>query len=134
MPDVPRPWMFAAAVACCAVAACLLPVAARTSMEIHTAQAEQAERFPSQPPPVETAAPGSRDPFVPDAQAALAARPELIVHAIIAGADPRALVEDDGRMRVVQVGDSAAGSRITAIARDSVILASGTHVRLDVRP
>ncbi len=91
----------------------------------------------------------SRDPFVPEqairekiegesgatptgliAGAPVPIAP--IVRAIVVGDPPRALVEEDGTVRVLAPGDRLGALRITAITAEGLTLSDGSHLLLVV--
>ena len=87
-----------------------------------------------------------RDPFVPDGSAhaesspaplvvgnaAGAAGPQIpLVHAVVLGPKPEALVEVDGSVRIFSIGDSLGGAAITAIDRSGVVLSDGRSLALE---
>jgi hypothetical protein len=91
----------------------------------------------------------SRDPFVPDEEvreklenaaihiprasletSAQGAAP--VIRAVVLGNPARALVEEDGTVRVLAVGDRIGDLRVTAIAAGGITLSDGTHMLLTV--
>ena len=52
------------------------------------------------------------------------------VHAVIAGSPPEALIEEEGRIRIVSIGDPAGGSRVAAITANGITLRNGIAVRV----
>ncbi|MGD0969381.1 MAG: hypothetical protein ABR949_13970 [Candidatus Aquilonibacter sp.] len=90
----------------------------------------------------------SRDPFVPDEEvrekldaaihipsaslqtSAQGATP--VIRAVVLGNPARALVEEDGTVRVLAVGDRIGDLRVTAIAAGGITLSDGTHMPLTV--
>jgi hypothetical protein len=80
----------------------------------------------------------NRDPFVPNhavrekREGAPAAAP--VIRAVVLGNPARALVEEDGTVRVLAVGDRIGDLRVTAITAGGVTLSDGTHVPLTVVP
>lgn len=86
-----------------------------------------------------------RDPFVPDA----AASPQRgllfvgagggaehglqmpIVHAVVLGAKPEALIEISGIVRVVGIGDALEDAAVTAIDTGGVVLSDGRTLPLE---
>lgn len=123
----------------CALALCLLPVAGESALQIHTDQRTFDTRFAGTavtPAPDESLP--ARDPFEPDIAQLPAAvqlpKETVAVHAIVAGSDPRALIEEAGRMRIVQVGDSVRSSTVRAITADGLMLADGSKLRLEANP
>ena len=53
-----------------------------------------------------------------------------ILRAVILGSPPRALVEEDGTVRVLAAGDRIGDLRVTAIGAQGVTLSDGTHLLL----
>jgi hypothetical protein len=91
----------------------------------------------------------SRDPFVPTQaireklEAGSGAAPTglapyapapvaPIVRAIVVGDPPRALVEEDGTVRVLALGDRIGTLRITAITTEGLTLSDGSHLLLAI--
>jgi hypothetical protein len=82
----------------------------------------------------------NRDPFVPDAgiigrdlpQIGAAAATQPVLRAVVSGEQPRALVEVDGSVRVLAIGDKIGADVISAIDAAGVTLSSG--VRLVLAP
>jgi hypothetical protein len=90
----------------------------------------------------------SRDPFVPGEEvrekldaaihipsaslqtSAQGAAP--VIRAVVLGSPARALVEEDGTVRVLAVGDRIGDLRVTAIAAGGITLSDGTHMPLTV--
>lgn len=68
-----------------------------------------------------------RDPFVPDPRFAPESA-QFQVQAVALGADPRALVEVDGAVRVVAVGDRIGSDRVVSIGARGLRLASGRSI------
>jgi hypothetical protein len=50
------------------------------------------------------------------------------VRAIVAGLDPRALVEVRGRVSIVGIGDEIDGSRVVRITANAIVLRNGTSL------
>ena len=124
----------------CALGLCLLPVAGESALQIHTAQRTFDARFASAVPQDSTDGPlPSRDPFEPDEvqpqpAAARTAVAAVAVRAIVAGADPRALIEEAGRMRIVQPGDTVRFSTVRSISAQGIVLGDGTKLMLEALP
>lgn len=53
-----------------------------------------------------------------------------IVRAIVSGTSPRALIDENGRARVVQTGDPIAGSKIVDIRGYGIVLQNGIVLKL----
>lgn len=123
---------FCAGIGLCAAAAFLAPLAGRSSLALSAGETPFARRF-ALPPRVNAQAQqlrNVRDPFasedVPGEQPKQPVKREgPIVRAIISGPSPRALVEDGGHLRIVEVGDRLGGAAIEAIAGGRVILTGG---------
>lgn len=79
------------------------------------------------PPPPRPAAPAL--PALPNG-AATPAAPRLL--AVVTGPRPRALIDEQGRARLVGFGDQLAGARITTIDADGVRLDDGRRLTLSV--
>ena len=138
--DATRALSLALGISLCTAAVALVPLAARSALQIAGRQAQYSGRFVI--PSGATSASGDvlaiRDPFVPDPSADVggdigAAKPGRvlpIVHAVVVGADSRALVEDNGRMRILQKGDELFGSRIRTITGKGLELANGVNLPL----
>jgi hypothetical protein len=124
----------------CSVPIFLVPLAGRSSLELPTSKASIQGHYeiPRLTPVLQARAVKIlRDPFVADAEVTGKAEPHPltafdssmpivpIVHAIVSGPAPRALVVENGSDRIVAVGDVLAGSRITAIDPTGVRLANG---------
>jgi hypothetical protein len=77
----------------------------------------------------------SRDPFVPT-QAVVVSPQNTgsapVVRAIVLGDPARALVEEDGTVRVLAVGDRVGGLRVAAITARGIWLSDGTRGPLTV--
>lgn len=138
--DRTRAILLTVAAVACSIAACLLPVAGESALQIHTAQQTFDARLGSAalPAPPDDPLP-ARDPFAPDsvqsAPVGRKAAPVLVaVRAVIAGSDARALIEEAGRMRIVQIGDRVAASTVRAITARGITLADGTAVQLEAMP
>jgi len=145
----------------CCVSAALLPLTGGSSGDASAspAVAEAAPKLPEVPsalrfPPVAV----SRDPFVPDAvpdQAPIdgdvdivlppnagangAPAPplsdvpnQIVVRAVVIGPSSRALVDVNGKVNVLAVGDILAGNPIQAIDSQGIVLANGTRISLAV--
>jgi hypothetical protein len=73
-----------------------------------------------------------RDPFVPEGEtiaAGGAADSSVpLVRAVVLGDAPKALIETAGRPEFVGIGSIVAGSVVTAITRDGVVLDSGVRL------
>jgi hypothetical protein len=54
------------------------------------------------------------------------------VRAVVSGAQPHALLEVAGVVRVVSVGDVVGTARVAAIDVDAVLLSDGTRLMLSV--
>ena len=74
----------------------------------------------------------AKDPFVADAAdpASPAETRGLSLQAVVLGSEPHALLESDGSVHVVGIGDSIAGERIVAIDAAGVTLESGKRLSL----
>lgn len=55
----------------------------------------------------------------------------VVVRAIVAGSNPSALIEDNGKPRVVQTGDLLDGGRILRIDRAGILLQNGRRLGID---
>ena len=84
-----------------------------------------------------------RDPFVP----AVADRPIVrgsmdapasgttVVRAVVTGAEPRALIESNGSVRVIRIGDRIGSLAVIGIDATGVVMDGGVTLQLDrVRP
>jgi hypothetical protein len=131
----------------CAVPIVLMPIAGRSSFELAREQAAFNARFnaPVVPARWKTADVRiSRDPFVPEhsvlphedeqtasvTSTANAAFEAAVVRAVVTAPARRALVDENGSVRIVAVGDSVAGSPVVAIERSGIRLQSGQVLRL----
>jgi hypothetical protein len=77
----------------------------------------------------------SRDPFVPNQTVVVLPRnagAAPVVRAIVLGNPARALVEVDGAVRVLAVGDRVGALRVAAITSGGIWLSDGTRVPLTV--
>ena len=80
----------------------------------------------------------TRDPFEPNARVlarngiadARAGEALPVVRAVVTGAQPRALVETSGVVRVLAVGDSIGADTVTEIDANGIALSSGIHLPL----
>jgi hypothetical protein len=125
----------------CAISLLLAPLAGRSALELRAEQAVFNERL--NPPDVrvddKAVVTVDRDPFAaplqhPDAIAVtpapvssgVPALPSTIeVRAVITGQMPHALIEEAGRTRVVQPGDSVAGASVVSIDAAGIRLNNG---------
>jgi len=85
--------------------------------------AVQRDPFVSNEPTPEPDGAGALDALVLPPNDAVAATP--IVRAIVRGDTPRALVDVGGRMETLGIGDVIAGTRVTAIGAQGVVLDDG---------
>jgi hypothetical protein len=117
----------------CSASVALLPLSARSSLGAPAGDTALAlpqialTKAAQRPRPLVF----TRDPFepaVPDL--ASAATPGAVVRGVALGEHPQALVEDVGRVRLVELGSSVAGSRVTEIDQGGVVLENGTFLRL----
>jgi hypothetical protein len=145
--DASRRNVLSIAVSCCTIAVLLAPLAGRSSFELAAEQAAFDQRFKT-PPPLPTknvrgALRITRDPFaaehtaIPSSASVAGTRvtqgqstgmsiPALpSVTAIISGPSPRALLEQDGKIRIVAIGDRISGVEIVAITAAGVRLRGG---------
>lgn len=120
----------------CVVALGLAPVAARSSLGIgaSTAALRWQLAIPASPLRWEgTAVRVARDPFAGGqdetgtrpGEAANRVAPVAALEAIATGGAPRALVQINGSVQLVGVGDTLAGARVVSIDAASVRLSSG---------
>lgn len=128
-----RRLLYVAAVLCTAPML-LLPLAGRSNFEIGDERAVFDRRFSAIVPArveAKAAVTVTRDPFAPD-EALESPSPKpgangaVSVEAIVSGATPKALVEENARVRVVGIGDPLAGSRIVEINGAGLRLQNGT--------
>lgn len=138
--DRTRSLLFGASGVLCAVGLCLLPVAGQSALQIHTARQTLDDRLSGIPvtEPADDPVP-VRDPFAsedaPQGNAAVKpVRAAVAVRAIIAGDDPHALVEEAGRIRIVQLGDPLRSATVRAITTQGLVLSDGTALRLEALP
>jgi hypothetical protein len=130
----------------------VLPLTTQSSSIAGAADAPGQTSDPGLARPARLIFPGfslSRDPFVPGQairqklEAASGATPNglalgapvpvaPIVRAIVVGDPPRALVEEDGTVRVLALGDRIGALRITAITAEGLTLSDGSHLLLVV--
>lgn len=137
--------LFTFSAAICAVPMMLAPIAARSSFQLAREQSAFTARFnlPAVPAPWKTAAVNvSRDPFIPErpyvsASDGVRETPPAAggfaspaVRAVVTGPSPHALVDENGNVRVVSVGDLVAGSQVLAIDRTGIRLKNGTVLAL----
>lgn len=133
-----------------AIPAVLMPLAGRSSFEANAQRVGFAGRFGVQPAAVTALRTYPQLGFVRDPFALpqhLLARDVTGMHvvqgastgiripgagvrvtAIVEGADARALVEEDGSVRVIRAGDILGGSIVRAILRNGVRLGNGTFI------
>lgn len=130
-----------AAIALCAVALLLSPLAARSARKFPLDVPAEVAIAPVTPMPHETPFPKiyvERDPFAPPPEMAASSQTErtrAIVRAVASGAKASALIEEDGRTRLVSIGDRVDESLVTAIDARGIVLANGARVRLeDLQP
>ncbi|MFN2449200.1 MAG: hypothetical protein ABR508_05315 [Candidatus Baltobacteraceae bacterium] len=130
--------VLASALAVCAISMCLLPLAARSSLEMSEGTAASAGRFEHAPVRLrQTTTPPLvlRDPFIAEGEGPAhdlhAAMPSAVfVRAVITGSSPRALIEDGGRIRIVQPGDAVAGSTVRSLGVKGIVLENGIRLPL----
>ncbi len=77
----------------------------------------------------------TRDPFVPG-RAILTSSSETrssaaLVHAVVLGTNPRALVEAGGTVKILAIGDSIEDATIASIDANGVTLSNGTRLVLE---
>jgi hypothetical protein len=89
-------------------------------------RAEADDTVPASPPPRLPVLPRSAAPL-----SAAPASPRTRVTAIATGRDPSAIVEQNGSVRAVTIGDALDGSTVTAIEDDRIALANGRHLSLE---
>lgn len=130
-----------AAIASCAVALLLSPLAASSARNVPFDGAADVTIAPATPLPPETPFPKiyvERDPFAAPPEMAASSQTErtrAIVRAIASGAKASALIEEGGRTRLVSIGDRVDESQVTVIDAGGIVLANGARVRLeDVQP
>lgn len=142
-PQGNRGFLLAVALVMCVVPLCLAPLAGRSMHEIASERELYGTRFSTQSTEKAYDNPVAvRDPFVPEdiqtpgptaARGAIqSAAPavSIIVHAVVTGDAARALVEDNGRIRIVQLGDPLGGSRVASITGQGVRLENKGFYRL----
>jgi hypothetical protein len=135
-----------------AALACFIGAFALTPLEVRSRAGERQPVALAQAPPlarnVHTDEPVG-DPFVPravdaDAPAAVVSpivRPSpVVVHidrserarllALVTGAHPEALIDDDGTTRLVGIGDRLEGAAIAGIGDGTVTFTDGRHIAL----
>jgi hypothetical protein len=147
-----RFFLIASALACFAAAGFLTPSDVRSQLDVRAHNGEDASPAPIEAPPAAIApagdafapratldeeprpAPGRALPALPPVPARVPIRPRptslLSVTAIATGADPTAIVEEGGSVRVVTIGDALDGSAVTAITDAGVVLADGRRLTL----
>lgn len=138
-----RGFLVGVALAMCVVPLCLAPLAGRSMHEIASERELYDTRFSMQRPVGthdDTVA--VRDPFVPEdipepastiapgATQSPAPALSIIVHAVVTGDAARALVEENGRIRIVQPGEPLGNSRVASITGDGVRLENSMFYRL----
>jgi hypothetical protein len=144
----------------CSVPLLLAPLASRSAFETREERAVFVERFPAsriERPTSGSEVKVARDPFASDAlrqtvaSNTLAASPKAgvvgmhvaqgqpigisiaglpVVRAIVSGSSPRALIEEQGRVRIVAAGDILAGSTVVRIAAGGIVLSNGASLKL----
>lgn len=119
------------AVALCAFAALLAPLAVQLARGVRLeTRTDAAFALPS-PAPRETPFPTvyvERDPFYQEGASRDASSAPVVVRAVASGPKAAALIEEGGRTRLVLVGDVVEGSRLVAIDDGGLLLASGARV------
>lgn len=129
------------AIAFCAVAVLLSPLAARSARVSSSSPGTTVVLPPTMAMPAETPFPKiyvERDPFAAPSYMqtpSQAAQTRAVVRAVASGPRASALVEEDGQTRLVSVGDSVDGSAIVRIDARGIVLGNGARVRLeDLQP
>lgn len=126
-----------AAIAVCALALLLSPLAARSARGLPRGVASSLSFAQLAPPPVETPFPKiyiERDPFAAPpslAQTSQRQQTRATVRAIASGSKAAALIEEDGRTRLVSVGDRVDGSVVSAIDAKGIVLLDGARIRIE---
>lgn len=149
--DGARRALLCAAAMLCSIPAVLMPLAGRSSFETQTQRERFAQRFGvEQPPPVRGGYMRlaiARDPFAlpqhtpsRDVTGLRVVQGEstgiripgaaVRVTAIVKGADARALVEENGSVRVVRAGDVLAGSIVRVVLPSGLRLANGAFISI----
>lgn len=154
--DAPRRALLCASALLCAGGGILIPLAAQSSFEAGAGRGRFVQRFAVdawQPPHVRAYPAPSiiRDPFalprgtaahdvsgmhvVQGASTGIAIPASSVrVSAIVTGDDTRALVEENGAVRVVRAGDKLAGSLVRDIGPTGVRLRNGTLIGIEREP
>lgn len=128
--------MLQASIALCALALLLLPLAARSAKGVPADDADFKPIEVRTPPPAVTPFPRiyvERDPFAAPREIASDASPiqtRLTIRAIASGATQSAIVEEDGRTRLVSLGDRVDGSVVITIDAAGIALANGVRIRI----
>lgn len=144
MIDAQRKGLLSIGACMCATAVALTPLAGRSSFDAGVVHAASASRVTVAAAAQSTPAPPVvvvRDPFLNETQDVSAAQKPVgaagapshgfpVVRAVISGTQPRALVDQDGSIRIVAIGDRIAGARIEAIFARSIRLANGVTLEL----
>ena len=147
-----RSFLIASALACFAAAGVLTPSDVRSQLDVRAHNGEDASPAPIDAPPAAIApagdafapratldeearpAPARALPMLPPVAAHVAIRPRLTprlsVTAVATGADPTAIVEEAGSVRIVTIGDTLDGSTVAAIGDAGVVLADGRRLTI----
>ena len=129
----------------CAVPLFLAPISGRSSFELTAERIAFTNRFGIPIPRFRRHAIHvhiTRDPFVPEPAFVVSPRDVLakdsdhrltnpLLRAIVFGASPRALLEENGRVRIVGLGDAVDNSRVTSILSDSIRLQDGRTIQVN---
>lgn len=135
--DPERARLLRASAALCATAMLLLPIAAHSSLGVaQTGPDVAVVAVPTVAPRLRSAraAERVRDPFRPLVQDEEGTSVRATLLAYASGARPIALVDANGRTRVLMVGAVAFGSRVTYVDSTVVRLADGRSLALLRRP
>lgn len=137
--------IFGAAAMLCAVPVLLAPLAGRSSFELREEREAFQRRFavPHVSANVLPAPVIARDPFVPQASETetvhvaagtlMKAAHAVVVRAIVSGPSPRALIEEEGRVRIVAAGDMVRGARVMRIGESAILLSDHAILTLEER-
>lgn len=138
--DPARAWLLRVACAACSIALLLVPLVGRSAIELGRERGAQMPLFSTTivkrtSYDVQSFA-RVRDPFIVDGvktvrSPVIVPAAKAAVTAVITGTEARALIEENGNVRLVRVGDVISGSRVTAISRPGVRLANGAFLTLD---
>ena len=136
--------MVAGSAVLCAVPLFLAPISGRSSFELAAERTAFTSRFGLSAPRVRPDSAQVRimkDPFVPQSAFVIAPRSVQakdskngfvpLLRAIASGASPLALLEENGRVRIVGIGDAVGGSSVVSILSDRIRLQDGRTIQVN---